>query len=913
MASTLDLAGTWQIRHDPQSQGLTGSWQLHPPKDGWRDIAVPGAWQSVLGMDANGVAWYRKELPADVIAWATGTARVRIRFESVATDCWVFVNGIEVGRHIGDYLPFEFDITDALKKSAGTPQLIVRVDQLHAPRPGKGVVTENGHITKGFHDVLSAQHAGIWGDVTVRRTGRVTILPGGLWVDADPVTGNVVVRGELSGPADGLSATCRILSPGYELDVEAKVEFDANTLRAKFHLEKPFRSWSPFDPFRLLAQVQLSDSKSPVGDPEICSRWFGLRSIRTGGPGNSQILLNGIPLQICGMLYWGHEPRHIAPRPSPEQVRSEFREIIARGFNCICLCMYYPPDYFYQIADEEGLIIWQEHPVWKSRMTQDCMGEYRRLFEGFLRRDRGHPSVCIVSATCEHDTFDKELGKWWWETATAMLPNCLKQIQTGFLEWTPPEQTDLYDDHVYDNCGRWVKFHEDMQARIKQLPPKPFVMGETIISNGWPDVEAMKAVGSPWWLTRGLVECAEYERDISRQIDAETLARFKSQGKKFALEHRKFQAEVLRTHPRNAGFVTNSIRDVPICRLGLMDDLDRWRMSPEEMKPWLGDMVLLLRTPGHLRGFRGGQSVKCQIGVSNFLRGNIDSEVTVKYDEVTVAAKFSVKPGEIVWRDMPVVLNVVQVPTLLTISASCGDGTNSWSIVVLPKEEAECANVADVPEYTEKEREPTFEEKGYSSGWGLPCATWSPRRQSGREIMSLVPISQRLEQKSVQVTHRLTPEIDRELHAGGRFILLAGPHAGGIDSKWINTWGVLPLIVESNAKHAVIRPGESEAVLALLLHDLLANTCRALPTDELGLADHLDPIIRLAWTHDSGVPKSFDVLASARVGAGLLVISTLDHTLAAGQWILHRMIEYARNTELKEAERELDISRFVST
>ncbi len=909
MASTLDLAGTWQIRHDPQSQGLTGSWQTRPPKEGWRDIAVPSAWQSVLGMDANGVAWYRKELPAEVMAWATGTARVRIRFESVATDCWVFVNGIEVGRHIGDYLPFEFDITDALKKSVGTPQLIVRVDQLHAPRPGKGVVTENGHITKGFHDVLSAQHAGIWDGVTLRRTGRATIPPSGVWTTTDPHTGALDINVELEGDLTGVRVNFRYyLLRQIQTRTswkEMQIHNGIATLRLNGH-----------DDYRHPAQTaSLWNAEINVSCDEVdefVKHRFGGNTFSTGGPENSQLLCNGKPFQIRGILYWGHEPRHIAPRPTQEQVYGELQAAKDRRFNCICLCMYYPPEYFYDIADELGLLIWQEHPVWKSRMTSDCMPEYRRLFTQYLKRDRSRSNLCIVSATCEHDTFDKELGKWWWETATAMVPNCLKQIQTGFLEWTPPEQTDLYDDHVYDNCGRWVRFHEDMQARIKQLPPKPFVMGETIISNGWPDVEAMKAVGSPWWLTRGLAECAEYERDISRQVNVETLARFKSQGKKFALEHRKFQAEVLRTHPRNAGFVTNSIRDVPICRLGLMDDLDTWRMSPEEMKPWLSDVVLLLKTPGHLRGFRGGQTLQCQIGLSNYSRDNVNGELTIKYDDVKVAMNFSAKPGDIVWRDVPLILESVKVPTRVVISAICGESSNSWSIVVLPKEEAEFATLAKVSDYTEKELEPTFEERGYSSGWGLPCATWLPRRQTGREIMTPQPTSNRLEQPSVLVTHRLTPEIDKELHAGGRVILLAGPHAGGIDSKWINTWGVLPLIVESNAEHAVIGAGESDAVMSLLMHDLLANTCRALPTDELGLADHLDPIIRLAWTHDSGIPKSFDLLASARVGAGLLLISTLDHTLAAGQWMLHRMIEYARNSELKDPDRELDISRFVS-
>jgi hypothetical protein len=41
-------------------------------------------------------------------------SRIWIRFQSVATDATVWVNGIQVGRHVGDYIPFQFEITEAV-------------------------------------------------------------------------------------------------------------------------------------------------------------------------------------------------------------------------------------------------------------------------------------------------------------------------------------------------------------------------------------------------------------------------------------------------------------------------------------------------------------------------------------------------------------------------------------------------------------------------------------------------------------------------------------------------------------------------------------------------------------------------------------------------------------------------------
>ena len=209
----IDLAGVWRIRRDALSQGLTERWWRNAPAEGWEEIGVPSAWQSVLGADANGVAWYRRELPREAVEWARAGRRVLLRFESVATDCRAWVGGVEVGRHMGDWVPFEFEVAAALRREEGPAELIVRVDQVHAPRPPKGVVIENGHVTKGFHDVLSMQHAGIWGGVSVRAGGAAAVVPNGVFVDADPRERRVAVAAELDGVLSGGAPTFELRDP----------------------------------------------------------------------------------------------------------------------------------------------------------------------------------------------------------------------------------------------------------------------------------------------------------------------------------------------------------------------------------------------------------------------------------------------------------------------------------------------------------------------------------------------------------------------------------------------------------------------------------------------------------------------------------------------------------------------------
>src|SRR5262249_5935176 len=147
-----------------------------------------------------------------------------------------------------------------------------------------------------------------------------------------------------------------------------------------------------------------------------------------------------------------------------------------------------------------------------------------------------------------------------------------------------------------------------------------------------------------------------------------TLERFKRQGDWFAKQHRKFQAEVLRTFSRCAGFVTNSIRDVPICRLGFMDDLDRWRFSPEETRPWLSDTTLLLRTPGHLRAFGAGERVACELGISNFAEDDFDGRVTFRIgDGEEQSARLAARRGELSWRGVEVAIPAAETAAAVRV------------------------------------------------------------------------------------------------------------------------------------------------------------------------------------------------------------------------------------------------------
>ncbi len=904
-AGTVDLGGVWHLRHDPRDEGIVSGWASDSGSQGWVEGQVPDAWQRTLGIAARGVVWYRRLLPARDRA-----SRWWIEFDSVATDCTAMVNGREIGRHDGDFLPFSFEVP-----AGDEATLVLRVDQVFAERPAKGVLTENGHLTKGFHDVLSLQHGGLWGGVRLRRTGAIAIETDGVHVRANHDLGSVEVTlslhphdtaGEATIEVDGLVATTPI-APG-ERSVTLRVEFDT------------WRVWSHRTPnlYTLRASTHVGGR---VSDER--SVRFGFRKVTTGGPGNTRILLNGEPVLLRGILHWGHEPHGMAPAPTPDEVRAQFAWLRQAGFNCVCLCMVYLPAWFYDIADETGMLLWQEHPVWKSEMDESLLPEYRRLLLACFKRDRNHPSIVIVSGSCEHERIHPELAAWWWDEARTQMPGTLAQVQTAFMAWTNPAQTDLHDEHVYENSGRWPAFLRDARAEVERLGGKPFVMGETIIANAWPDTRALRelvdrsgppadratlppgerwATHSPWYITRGLAECEAFERSVAERFGEETLERFRRQASRFGYELRKWQSELFRMDAGNAGWVMNHIRDVPACRCGFMDDLDRWRFDPADCSRWLGDVALLARTPDHRQGLASGKDVRIEVLLSNFGESDLEGHLTLALSGAGAPKdkpEIRVPRGQVAGVERTFRVPSVEAPTELSLLAGVSAGgasvaRNRWSLWAFPE-------VGDLPgdvvrldglTYSRKDREPTFEDRGYSSGWGLKCRSWTPTLPELDVLAFRCPLW-RFDAPMPPgtrgvITTTLTRGLVEYLEQGGRVVMLANRGTGGLGARLVMLWGQVPLVVEQGP----LASGDSEWIVDLLHHDLSRRWQTAVPTQERGWTDKVLPIVRLVYTHDSGIPAAHDALFAARVGRGLLAVSTLDHTDEPGRYLLDRVVRW---------------------
>lgn len=898
----IDLSGAWSLRRDHGNVGLAEDWprELFEP-DRWKPTTLPGPWQRAadFGPDYHYLGWYRRSItiPND---WRW--RRTLLRFEAVATDLQAWIDGAQVGGHVGDYVPFEFDISDHVAPGAAI-DITLRVDELL------------GHITKGFHDMLSLHHGGVWRPVTLVGCGRLRVRPNGVMVRGDAETGAVAVVVELDRPAESAAALRARITDADGARIaggEIPIERGASNARLNVEVTDPIR-WTCEQPTLYRANVELRDNGALSDARQIR---FGFRSVRAVG-GN--VRLNGSPLHIRGVLHWGHEPQAIAPAPSQEQVRREFKELKARGFNCVCLCMWYPPRYYYEIADEVGMLLWQEHPVWHSPMRDDLVPEYQRLYTEFMRRDRNHPSVIIVSGTCEHPCFHPGLADWWWKTAHETLSDKLLQVQTAFFAWQNPEQTDLHDEHTYDNNDRWPAYLRDVQSKLRTLPEKPFIMGESVVFSSWPDTRALTIkLGDerPWWSPQILDQAIALEAQWRERYGEETVERFRRQADRHHLLGRKFQIERFRAYPNFAGLVMNHLRDVPQGTFGFKDDLERWRFNAMEMRPWLCNAPLLLSTPAHRRCFASGEATRFQVELSNFSTAPFDGGLTV---ECTGAAQqittpITCDPGEVSGVDFPFHAPAVDGMRRITLSIrGAGLVGNSWDLWIAPLRTSKSQTsrglyrTEGLP-FTEAERAPDEVERGYSRGFGLSAESWIQELQTPTDLLpesagwphdAPVPGDAR-----VIVTHRLTRSLVRYIECGGRAVLLAHKNPGGLGASYEWFFGQCPLVIERGPLAA----GDSDWIVDLLGHDLTRRYARMIPTERLDLLNEVEPIVRLVYVHDQVKPRLFDMLFSTRVGAGLLIVSAFDHRDPAGLRLLDQVIAWAMGDEAR-SEATMSVER----
>ncbi len=384
------LNAGWRYADGPQA----GAEAVGFDDAGWRPVALPHTWNAGDAFDKRkpyrrGEGWYRRTLTLEP---ALRGKRLFVRFEGANQVAEVFVNGRRLGRHVGGYTAFAFELTPYVRFDA--PNLLaVRVDNRHDPdippleadftfygglyRNAWLVATDPVHV-----DVLDHASPGVFVD-TPRIDGRAA---------------TVRVRGTLandSGEAREVELVHRVLdAQGLEV---ARMR---SRLRAAAGARVPFAAesaairspklWSPERPYLYRLETEVVEAGKTRDSVNVR---FGMRSFRFDP--QRGFVLNGWPTPLHGSNR--HQDRAgFGNALSDAQHREDMRHIKETGFNFVRLAHYPQAQAALDASDELGLAAWEEIPVVNLVSATPAFAENaERMLVEMIRQHYNHPSVVM--------------------------------------------------------------------------------------------------------------------------------------------------------------------------------------------------------------------------------------------------------------------------------------------------------------------------------------------------------------------------------------------------------------------------------------------------------------------------------------------------------------------------------------
>lgn len=383
------LDGDWHFAVDPYDTCLRARWfeEKYVDSDGrrypvdfsfdqWRTVTVPGCW-NLLEPEwfwYEGSAVYVRD-----VGFEAGPAGERqfLHFEGANYATYVFLNREYLGWHQGGSTPFSFEVTGLLQ--AENRLLVVVVS---TRRPDQ-VPSENTDWFNygGLHRGVSLVRV----PASFIRDVFVALRPGS---DHDVID----VRVEVDGAAT--SATVEL--PELGVDQEFAVADGVGTAELAVRPEL----WSPDNP--RLYEVVVSTADDSWRDR------IGFRELRVEG---GSILLNGEPIWLKGVCQ--HEDSVERGRSlTADDIRRNFSLAKELGCSYVRLAHYPHSRAAARIADEVGLLLWEEVPVYwaidfgNPGTYADAANQLAEL----VRRDRNRASVIIWSVGNENPDTDDRLA-----------------------------------------------------------------------------------------------------------------------------------------------------------------------------------------------------------------------------------------------------------------------------------------------------------------------------------------------------------------------------------------------------------------------------------------------------------------------------------------------------------------------
>ncbi|UCH11307.1 MAG: glycoside hydrolase family 2 protein [Fidelibacterota bacterium] len=382
-------------------QDVPEGWRKGLDDEHWACVSIPHCWNTADVHDTRnafdgyeeyhgyyrGPGWYRRHFMLDPVA---KSKKVFLEFEGANQTAEVWINNQFIGKHVGGYTGFSFDVTDQVR--FGKQNLLaVRVDNSY-------------DYDVPPHTADFIMYGGLYRDVGLVITDRTYIED--VFVTSPELDGsaaNVMVRTDIRNDTKGnkvITLVTNVVNPNGELEATARSSQDIEPGHShQFQQVTPPIAypelWSPDHPVlytmysTVLVDGRIVDEiKIPFG-----FRWYSFDS-------NKGFFLNGKSLKLQGVNK--HQDYLGLGNAVPDSLLvQDIRIIKDMGANFIRLAHYPHDPAVLDACDELGLLVWAEIPLVNSVGGEVFAENTRQMMQEMIRRDRNHPSVILWGITNE--------------------------------------------------------------------------------------------------------------------------------------------------------------------------------------------------------------------------------------------------------------------------------------------------------------------------------------------------------------------------------------------------------------------------------------------------------------------------------------------------------------------------------
>lgn len=362
------LNGWWDYAIVPMGASRT----VRPPEEFDGRILVPFSPESVLScvgrqLQPDELLWYVRRAPRPPLHPGE---RCLLHFEAVDFACACCVNGKVIGTHRGGYLPFVFDITEAI--AAKEPE-----ETLDAGENAEFIIalcvwdpSDTGTQLRGKQKlkrggIWYTAQSGIWQPVWMevvpeRHIESLRLLPdaesGELTAEVDVCGTEGLLRLYVSDATGMQVASAAAPAEEGTVPVSARgAEEDERRRRVRVTVPVPaVRRWSPDDPYLYNLTLRFG------ADVVYSYTAFRTVAVQPDAAGRYRFFLNGEPLLLRGVLDQGYWSDGLMTAPADDALAFDIAAMKDAGFNMLRKHLKVEADRWYYHCDRLGMLVWQD-------------------------------------------------------------------------------------------------------------------------------------------------------------------------------------------------------------------------------------------------------------------------------------------------------------------------------------------------------------------------------------------------------------------------------------------------------------------------------------------------------------------------------------------------------------------------